>query len=173
MTEAAAQALIVECRKAEEGCLYTSVSFMIWLRFLRWVHHLLNAGAVICAALAGWKAIAREPEYAMPMAVFALLAAVLPQVQRVTGLDATIKQMAGLAGDFKNLHDSFRRAANVSGLLAFDKFESEAKALFNRLDKARLPSVTPPEICFWLARWKIKKGHYNFDCDQAPPPDAN
>jgi hypothetical protein len=159
------EALIAECRKAEESCLYTSVTFIIWLRFLRSVRILLNASAVICGALAGWKALSHD--YEMAMAVFALLAALLPQIQRVIGLDATINQVAGLAAEFKNLQDHFRRAANVFSQSAFEKFESDTKALFNRLDKARIPCITPPEIFFWLARRKIQKGHYHFDCDEA------
>jgi len=162
MTQSPAEALIAECRKAEESCLYTSLSLFIWLRLLRTIRITLNAGAVICAALAGWKAIANQ--YEMAMAVFALLAALLPQIQRVTGLDTTINQIAGLAGEFKNLQDHFRRAANVTALSSSDKLEAETKSLFDRLDKARAPSVTPPEICFWLAQRKIKKGDYEFDC---------
>jgi hypothetical protein len=164
MTQSPTESLISECRKAEESCLYTSLSFLIWLRHLRIIRIALNAGAVICAALAGWKALANQ--YEMAMAVFALLAALLPQIQRVTGLDTTIAQIAGLAGEFKNLQDHFRRAANVTALSSFEKFETDAKSLFGRLDKARAPSVTPPEIYFWLAQRKIRKGDYEFDCVQ-------
>ncbi len=157
--------LILECRKAEEGCLYTSLSFFIWLRILRVTRIFLNVAAVVCGALAGWKALSHE--YEMAMAVFAVLAAILPQVQRVTGMDLAIKQLANLAGEFKNLQDRFRRAASVSSSLPFEDFSSETTELFNRLEKARAPSITPPEFCFWLARRKIRKGHYDFDCSSS------
>jgi hypothetical protein len=158
------QALIDECKRCEEGCGYTAPTFYIWLRILRLVRALLSAVAVVCAVLAARKALLHE--YELTMAIFALVAAALPPLQRALGLDAAIDLYAKLSSEFTNLEGSFRRAAAITSQKPFDEFEAETAPLFARLDKARSPSVTPPEFCFRLARRKKQKGHYTFDYDE-------
>ena len=161
------EALARECRELSlNTCLYTSATFFVWLRILRTTRIVLTAAAVICGALATWKAL--KHEYELMMAVFALLAAVIPPLQRSLGLDAEIDKYARLAGEFKNLQDRFRRAADIGSQKPFAEFEAEAKELFDRLDKARMPSATPPQLCFYIARWQIQRGYYTPDV--APEP---
>ena len=67
---------------------------------------------------------------------------------------------------FKNLQGEFRRAAEVSSLKSVGQFEEEARRLFKAMAEARRPSLTPPDIIFWMARRKIRKGHYSYDADE-------
>jgi len=76
------------------------------------------------------------------------------------------------ASEFKNLQDRFRQAALVSSKKAFADFESEFRELFERLEKARSYSLTPPEWAFWLAQRKVKSGDYDFDVDLALSENA-
>lgn len=93
----------------------------------------------------------------------AVLAAIIPPLHRALGLDTAIDLYARLSAEFKNLEGSFTRAARIGSHKALAEFEAETVPLFTRLDAARKPSATPPELCFRLARRKIRAGHYSFD----------
>jgi hypothetical protein len=160
------QALIDECHRQSENCSYTATSFTIWLRWLRRARVLFVAGPVVFGALATWQIVAQgSPTLG---AVFALLATVMPPVYRASKADEGIEQYTKLAGEFTNLRDRFRQAALVTSKMSFDEFKVEARALFDRLDKARSRPLTPPPWSFTLGRWKIKAGHYEHDYDQKP-----
>ncbi|ONF47348.1 hypothetical protein RSM1_19865 [Methylobacterium radiotolerans] len=49
----------------------------------------------------------------------------------------------------------------------FKQFEAQTKPYFERLEKARRLTYTPPEWCFKLAQRKIQGGHYKHDYDEA------
>ncbi len=155
-----------ECKRLEESCLYTSTSFFIWLRVLRTLKLLMVAASLVLGALASFKLLTDSGHTAL-VAVFALLAGLLPTIQEAIGLDGAIKETKELSGEFKNLQDLFRRAAGVSAHKPFAEFESDVNALTTRLEKARAASITPPEFIFWLARRKVRTGHYTFDFDEA------
>jgi hypothetical protein len=104
------------------------------------------------------------------MACAALAGVLLPAVGRALHLDAAIHDYAA-AARFKNLQGEFRRASEVWSLKSVAEFEVEARRLFKAMADARKPSLTPPDIpIFWLARRKIRKGHYTFDADQSFQP---
>jgi hypothetical protein len=164
------QALVDECQRQSESCSYTAVSFFIWLRWLRRARVFFVAGPVVFGALATWQIVAQtSPTWA---AVFALLATVMPPAYRASKADEAIEQYTKLAGEFTNLRDRFRQAALVTSKSPLDVFKAEARALFDRLDKARSRPLTPSPWSFTLGRWKIKKGHYEHDYDQKPPPST-
>ena len=99
------------------------------------------------------------------MAAVALAAVILPGIGRAVRIDPAIGDYATAAAAFKNLQGEFRRAAHVWSQKPFPEFEAEARSLFQAMNGTRKPSLTPPEFCFRLARWKIEKGHYEFDED--------
>ena len=158
-------ALVRECEREEENCLYTSTSFFIWVRCLRYMRGVLWIGAVAASAVAASHILRGDPSYRILMAAAALGAVILPGIGRALRIDAAIRDYAAAAAAFKNLQSEFRRAAQVWSLKPYPEFESEAHKLFLLMNEARKPSLTPPELCFRLARWKVRRGHYEYDED--------
>ena len=79
---AARTALIRECTREEENCLYTSTSFFVWVRCLRWVRGALWIGAVAASAVAASHILRGDPSYRILMAAAALGAVLLPGIGR-------------------------------------------------------------------------------------------
>ncbi len=156
-------ALVRECEREEENCLYTSTSFLIWVRCLRYVRAALWFCAAAASAVAASHILRGDPSYRILIAAAALGAVILPGIGRAVRIDAAIRDYAAAAAAFKNLQSEFRRAAQVWSLKPYPEFESEARKLFRLMNEARKPSLTPPEFCFRLARWKIRRGHYEHD----------
>jgi hypothetical protein len=164
--------LVAECAREEENALWTSTIFYIWLRFLKAFRALLWVTAAICSALAASHILRGEPGLKIVMAMAALAAVILPAIGRALRLDAAIHSYEDAAGKFKNLQGEFRRARLVWSNKPLDEFEQEARKLFKAMNDIRKPSLTPPEICRWLASRKIKAGHYDHGADAvavAPP----
>lgn len=159
------QALLDECRRQEENCSYTAVSFVIWLRVLRWTRKVCLTTPLVFGALATWKVLTETSP--VMVAVFTLLATVIPVVYRASKTDDMIRQYTKTAGELTNLRDRFRQAATISANKDEVAFEKDARPLFDRMEKSREPMLTPPEWCFKMAREKIKAGHYRHDCDEA------
>jgi len=158
------QALIEECQRQSENCAYTSTSFIIWLRCLRWVRATCHVAPVVFGALATWNVVAQtSPVWA---AVCALLATAIPPAYRASKVDKAIDDYETLAGEFTNLRDRFRQAATIASRQPFPEFQAEANPYLDRLEKARRRALAPPEWCFWLARRKLKAGHYQHDYDE-------
>jgi hypothetical protein len=160
--------LIGECRREEENCLYTSTFFFIWLRWLKAFRAALWAGAAVGSGLAASHILRGDPAFRVTMAFAALAGVLLPAVGRALHLDTSIQDYTIAAARFKNLQGEFRRAAQVWSLKPFAQFDDEARRLFKAMAEARKPSLTPPEIIFWMARRKIRKGHYSYDVDETP-----
>lgn len=163
------QALVDECHRQSENCGYTSTTFIIWLRWLRWWQTFCQVVPVVLGAVATWQIV----EHADPVlaAVCAFLATVIPPAYRASKTDKAIENYEILAGEFTNLRDRFRQAANITSQLSFDEFQAQVNAYLDRLEEARRHALTPPEWIFLLARKKHKDGHYDHDYDQrgAPP----
>jgi hypothetical protein len=160
----ATEELIAECQRQSENCNYTSLTFTIWLRFLRSTKAFCLTAPVIFGALATWKVV----EQGSPIwgAVWTLLATVVPPAYRASKTDAAIAEYTTLTGEFTNLRDRFRQTALISSHKPFSEFEADAKPYLARLDKARQKTLTPPDLCFIFARRKIKAGHYHHDYDE-------
>jgi hypothetical protein len=164
MTDATiASALVDECERQFENCGYTSTSFIIWLRLLRWVRTFCLIAPVAAGAIATWKIVAQSSP--IWTAVFALLATVIPLVYRASKLDETISEYQLLAGEFTNLRDRFRQLAKISSQKSFAEFEAELKLVLLRLEKARNRCLAPPDWTFRSAQKKHKSGHYKHDYD--------
>lgn len=161
--------LVAECAREGENCLYTSTSFYIWLRCLRWMRGALWVGAAVASALAASHILRGDPSNRIWMAGAALAGVLLPGVGRALRLDAAIRDHIAAAAAFKNLQGEFRRAEKIWSQKPFPEFEADTRKLFRAMTEARKPSLTPPEFCFRLARWKIKKGHYRHEADVTGP----
>jgi hypothetical protein len=164
------KALSDECQRQFENCLYTSITFTIWLRFLKSIRAICMVAPVIFGALATWKMVAQtSPTWG---AVFTLLATVIPPAYAASKTNAAIEEYTTAAGTFTNLRDRFRQAALISSQKPLGEFEAEVHPLLDRIEKARQRMLTPPEWCFKLARRKIKRSDYEHDYDQQSAPTA-
>lgn len=155
-----------ECRRiASNTCLYTSTSLFEWLRFLRTMQVIFMITPVIFGSLATWNILteAEVEGVRFSTAIFAFLAGLIPAIYGVLKLDEHIIKTSRLAGEFKNLQDRFDIAATVSSQKPFEDFEREVNGLLDRLELARAESYTAPQLFFWLARKKIRKGLYTPD----------
>ena len=162
VTDQLSQALADECERQFENCRDTAVSFIVWLKALRWTRIFFIVAPIIFGALATWKLLVDAP---VPAAIFTLLATVLPPVFKAVNLDDIIKDYENLAGEFTNLRDRFRQAQLVASLKPYPEFEAEVQALMPRLEKARSRTLAPPDWSFKRARKIIKTGVYTHDRD--------
>jgi hypothetical protein len=158
--------LEAECAREEENALYTSTSFFIWLRWLKTLRAILWVGGAGGSVTAASHILRGDPTFRITIAALALTGVLLPAIGRALHLDAIIHDYVIAAARFKNLQGEFRRAAQVWSHKPLPEFEEEARRLFKAMNEARKPSLTPPSPCFWLARRKIRKGHYRYDADE-------
>src|SRR5882724_5785805 len=130
--------LALECKRLSESCLYTSTSFFIWLRFMRWVKILFIAAPLVLGSLASWKLLAGYDlqEVKALTAICSFLAGLLPSVYAALKFDDHLEEAKHLAGEFKNLQDRFRQAALVSSRKPFSEFEADFNSLIERLEQA-------------------------------------
>lgn len=155
---AARTALIADCEREEENCLYTSATFFIWLRTLKIIRACLwGIGAIgsIVSASSILKGAQVDP---IVIAALALTGVLMPGLVKALRLDAAIKDYAVAAASFKNLQGEFRRAARVWSNKSFLEFEADARKAIKAMNETRKPSLTPPEWCFRRARKKINGG---------------
>ena len=160
--ELAAQALVEECKRQEESCLYTSTALFEWLKDLRRWRTALIVLPIIFAGIAA-SALLKHWEWVTGIA--ALLAGMIPAIFKSLDLDKDLAAITRFANTFKTLQDRFRQAWRIGSLGDFDVFKSEFSGLMAKLDDARSASIPPPERYFRKARMKIEKGHYDFRAD--------
>jgi hypothetical protein len=159
--------LALECKRQWESCLYTSTSFLIWLRYLRAFKVVFIVVPLILGSLATWDILngADLKSVKVFTSVCAFVAGLLPTIYSALKFDDHLEECRLLSGEFKNLQDRFRQAALISSRKPFGEFERDVAPLIDRLEKARATSFTTPEWCFKQAQQKIKQGHYDFDVD--------
>jgi hypothetical protein len=170
VTENLTKALADECERQFENCRDTAVSFIVWLKVLRWTRIFFVVSPIIFGALATWKLLA---DATIPAAIFTLLATVLPPVFLAVNLEDTIKDYEKLAGEFTNLRDRFRQAKLIASQKPFPEFEAEVQALMARLEQARSRVLAPPNWSFNRARKIIKSGVYTHDHDLRETPPSS
>jgi hypothetical protein len=158
------EALIAECEAEEESCTYTSTTFYIWLRWLKTIRTILWGVGGVGSLVAASHILKGDTEgNRIAIAGAALAGVAFPALVRTLQLDVAIRDYRGAAGKFKILQGEFRRLSHVWSQKELPDFEKEARRAFGAMNEARKPSLTPPELGFRLARWKIKKGHYTPD----------
>jgi hypothetical protein len=158
----AAQALIDECQRQEESCLYTSTALFEWLKALRLWRKILITTPIALSAVAT-SAIARHSEWLA--AIAALLAGILPAVFKALELDKDLAVISRHANQFKVLQDRFRRSWRVSALGDLEEFKQDFNAVMKTMDDLRCTSAVVPDKFFTKAQKKISGGHYDFAVD--------
>lgn len=159
------QAIIAECRRQEESCLYTSTTLYIWLRRVRLQKQIFVAAPVVIGGAAGISVLQEWlPHWSIALLAFA--ASLFPALADALKIETSVDEISRLAAEFKALQDRFRRAANITALGDVDGAEEGLAELMDRMDIARSSSITPPEWAFETARRKIDAGHYSFAADQ-------
>jgi hypothetical protein len=156
-------ALIAECEREEESCLYTSTSFYIWLRTLKAIRAACWVAGAIGSIVSANSILRGQQRYPIILAGFAIAGVLMPGLIKAVQLDTTIRDYAAAAASFKNLQGEFRRLATVWSNKPFPEFETEARRAIKAMNDARKPSLTPPEWCFRRAQRKIKRGDYEGD----------
>lgn len=160
---AARTALIAECEREEENCLYTSTTFFMWLRMLKFIRACLWALGAIGSIASASSILNNSQINPLLIAGLALAGVLMPGLVKALQFDAAIKDYAAAAASFKNLQGEFRRAARVWSNKPFVEFEADARRAIKAMNEARKPSLTPPEWCFRLAQKKVKRGDYDKD----------
>lgn len=160
------KAIIAECRRQEESCLYTSTSLYIWLRSVRCQKRFFVAAPIVIGGIAGLSIL---QDWGWDWAaLLALLASLFPALADALKFETSVDETSRLAAEFKALQDRFRRTANVTALGDVQAAEKALAELMDRMDVARSVSITAPEWAFKEAQRKIAEGHYSFAVDQVP-----
>ncbi len=156
-------ALKLECAQQARNALYTSTTFFIWLRLLKWFRGGLWISAAIASTAAASTVLTKQPGLEILIAMLALLGVILPGIVKAMKLDETIEAYEAAAAAFKKAEGDLRRAAEGWGHKPYEEFEPEARAALVALEDARKPSLTPPEWCFRRAQRKVQSGDYDPD----------
>jgi len=158
-------ALVAECKRQEEACLYTSTTLYEWLKSLRWWRIGFVVLPIVLSAVATWKLLEKQPGYEWITGTCALLAGLVPAVYKALRFDVSLDGLGKTAAQFKTLQDRFRQAAKITALSSLDQLERDFAKLMEELDLARAASLTPPERFFRRAQKKIDAGDYDFSVD--------
>lgn len=158
-------AIIAECRRQEESCLYTSTTLYIWLRKVRLQKRIFVIAPIIIGGVAGLSVLQSVLE-PWAIAVLAFIASLFPALADALKIQTSVDEITKSAADFKSLQDRFRRVATITVLTDLDGAEATLAELMDRMDVARGTSITPPESAFTKAQKKIDAGHYTFAVDQ-------
>jgi hypothetical protein len=164
------RAIIAECRRQEESCLYTSTTLYIWLRRVRRQKQFFVAAPIVIGGFAGLS-ILQDWGLEWVMAVLAIIASLFPALADALKFETSVDEISRLAAEFKALQDRFRRAATITASSDPQAAEDALAELMDRMDIARSSSITPPESTFKEAQRKIAKGDYDFSVDRPPDTD--
>ena len=171
LIESRRQAIIAECARQEESCLYTSSTLYIWLRRVRLQKKIFVAAPIIIGGLAGLSVIQEWfPDWVV--AILAFTASLFPALADGLEFETSANELSRRAAEFKALQDRFRRLATITALNDVDAAEETLNDLMDRMDVARSSSITPPEWAFESARRKIEAGHYRFTADSGKASPA-
>lgn len=165
--EPSTKQLIDECLRQVESCKYTSTTYYIWLRSIKFWRKAYIVLPIIFGSLATWSILTESRNETLNFfaAGCALLAALIPAIHKALNIEIDINCLSDSAAEYKRLQDRFRLAANVKSLMPPEEFEREVLLLMDEHDSARSDSLTPPERFFKEAQKKIDSGDYNFDVD--------
>jgi len=155
--------LIKECGEQAGNSVYTSTTFYIYLRRLRFCQGALWVLAVLASTVAASSVVGDLGIPPVVVAGMTLAGVLLPGVIKALKLDDQIQAYSEQAGQFKNAEGALRRAADVWSNKDIEAFEQEARSALQLLDETRLKSLTPPEWVFKKAQKKVKKGDYDPD----------
>lgn len=161
MSDDLQRAVVAECRRQEESCLYTSTMLYIWLRVVRLKRRIFVSAPIILSGIAAL-ALAKEFLPLWAIVVLTFLAGLFPALERALKLETDVEHIAGQAGQFKALQDRFRRIATIDALDQPSAARSALEDAMASLDQVRAASITPPERYYLKAKKKIERGDYSF-----------
>lgn len=156
------QAIIDECDRQSENCLYTSTSLFIWLRDLRWQKRMFIVAQVIFSVCAASFAVAGN---ALLAGAFGATAGLFPIVWDALKMDAHENLVQHHASLFVELRDRFRQIRNIEVTRGIETFKRTFEDALSDLAAARKASITAPEKYFVMAKDKIENGHYDNEVD--------
>lgn len=168
MSDPRIEALVQECRRQEESCLYTSSGLYIWQKRSRlWKNVFIIAPIILGGTASSQIITGNEAAWATYVAAgLALLAGFFPAIYEALGMDMRVREIGQSAAEFTNLKDRFRQMGNIRAYAEFEEFNAAFEQLMDRMDAARKVSPPLPEWCFEKARKKINSGDYHFDADE-------
>lgn len=153
-------AIIAECKRLEEACLYTATSLFSWEREARFLRILFIVAPIILGGVATMRPLLRDATYDWLTALCALAAGLFPAIFKALDWDVSVKLVGDSANRFKNLENRFRQLSAFSETCTFEEIRPSFEELYERLEDARSSNPTPPERHFRKASKKIKKGHF-------------
>lgn len=148
------------CEEKRVRCLYTSTTFLTWLKSLRFIRTILIIAPIIFGAVASWSLLKGQSGLEVIAAIFALLAGVVPAVYSALKFDEFLPSAAQLAGEYKNLELSFGDLAKMCTYKPVNEVQSDYDRLLERLQRANSQSFTAPEWCYQRAKRKIEAGEH-------------
>ena len=162
--------LVKECRRQYINCLYAAASLYIWQKYARGWRAAFLVLPIVLGAFASSQILSQFADGPAKLAgaVCSMVAGFFPAIFKALNLDMQLESISRSAAEFTNLRDRFRRAANVTALGPFDKFEAEYDALLERMDSARAAAPPSPEWCFRKAQAQVARGDYG---PEAGPPN--
>jgi hypothetical protein len=105
---------------------------------------------VVSAPLATWNIVGEVD--AGGCGICAFLAVLIPDIPTPQKLDTSIKQYTTMAGEFTNLRDRSVRSQSSRRSSYSTSSSPRSNFLLSKLEKARSRALTPPHLCFLLAR---------------------
>lgn len=160
-------ALIKECQRQYDNCLYSASALHIWQKHARRWRAIFLVTPIILGGIGASQILTKFAGDAGNLfaAFCTLIAGFFPAIFKALNLDMHLESIGRSAAEFTNLRDRFRQAANIKAHAPFDEFQAEFEALMDRMDAVRGTAPPAPEWCFRDAQKKIAKGDYEFDID--------
>lgn len=167
MSDERIEALVRECRRQEESCLYTSSGLYQWQKNARVWRNIFVVAPIILGGIASSQILAgSEAQWASIMAaILALLAGFFPAIYEALGMNMRVTEIGQSAAEFTNLRDRFRQTANITAHTSYEELAAAFEQLMDRLDAARKISPPLPEKYFKQAQVKVDRGDYDFGID--------
>lgn len=163
------EALVRECQRQAENCLYTSTALYEAIKCYGKIYKSVSIAAGICGGLAAWSVLSdqKDPTIKIAVAAFALVSGLIPELLKKINFSEEIVSFRSAASDYKNLQDRFRQAAQITSYKGFSELDREFTLLMDRMEALRKNGIAVPEWAFKKAQTKIKSGDYTFDVDLA------
>lgn len=156
------KAIVQECKIQAESCQYTAASLYKWLAQAKRKNKLWNAVPIIFGALASFSFL---QDFSPFLSSFlALVAGFLPSVYEKLELQEHTDEILSQAGQYKNLENRFKQAANIIALDPNpDALKTEFTALMRQIEDVRARPLVIPDKHFQAGRKEVKDGRYQPD----------
>jgi hypothetical protein len=159
-------AIVKECERQEESCLYSSATLFEYAKSLRLWRFVFVVAPIVLGAFASWQLIGQDPDWKWITGSAALLAGVLPAIYKALDFDVNIESVTKSANAFKALQDRFRQARTIDQAMEPEKLREVLAKLMDGMDTVRAASPVAPERFFKDAQKKIASGAYAFKADK-------